>query len=328
MRSKKTRERLTEEKGARVYRTLDELNLIDNFLFNEVVAGEEGEWFCRYFLKLLLGRDVGEIRVSSQEIVQGTDTGTHGIRMDLYVDEAGGALYDFEPDKYTNGDELPRRARFYHALTDSKRLESGVDYGELRNLWIVFILPFDPFGAGRARYTARMGFEELPGFPYDDGLRVVYLNTKGSQEEDGSLVQFLRYMQRSTEENVVTAELKHLDGYVRRIKKKREVGVKYMRLWELENMIRKEAREEGLAEGREEGLAEGRKEGFVEGREEGREEGLAESILILLKEKGSVSADLEHHIREERNPDILHSWIRIAVKAESAEEFQKGIEGR
>ncbi len=66
-------EKTSTEERTRSYRTLNEMNLLDNFLFNEVVAGEEGEWFCRYFLKLLLGHDVGNLRISSQENVQGAD---------------------------------------------------------------------------------------------------------------------------------------------------------------------------------------------------------------------------------------------------------------
>ncbi len=316
---------MTNERKKQSYRKLKEINLLDNFLFNEVVSGEKGEWFCRYFLELLLGHEVGKIQIRSQENVQGADVMLHGIRMDLYVDEDGGALYDFEPDKYSTGKNLPRRARFYHALTDSKRLEAGVDYDKIRNLWIIFILPFDPFGAGRMQYTARMRFEELPQFPYEDGLRIVYLNTQGNREENRQLSQLLQYMQQSTEENAVTEELKDLDEYIRGIKKKQEVGVKYMRLWELENMIRKEAREEGLKEGQKEGRKEGREEGQKEGMNNGILVGISKSVLLVLEEKGNVPDDLALRIRQEKDITTLQKWLGIAAKSESVEAFQEKI---
>lgn len=38
-------------------RTLEELNLLDDFLFQELVArGEQGENFCRILLSTILGR--------------------------------------------------------------------------------------------------------------------------------------------------------------------------------------------------------------------------------------------------------------------------------
>ena len=62
--------------------------------------------------------------------------------------------------------------------------------------------------------------------------------------------------------------------------------------WEWEDMIRKEATAEGLAEGREKGLAEGLAEGREEGLAEGREEGLAEG-LVEGREKGLAEGLVE-----------------------------------
>lgn len=68
-------------------KTIEELNLLDDFLFFEAVSGEQGEWFCRLLIKSICKREVEEIQIHPQNIIQGVDTVQHGIRMDLYVDE-------------------------------------------------------------------------------------------------------------------------------------------------------------------------------------------------------------------------------------------------
>lgn len=68
---------------------LEELNLIDDFLFFEALSGEKGTDLCRLLIRAVCGREVREIRIRPQHIIQGSDTYHHGIRMDLYVDGDG-----------------------------------------------------------------------------------------------------------------------------------------------------------------------------------------------------------------------------------------------
>ena len=88
--------------------------------------------------------------------------------------------------------------------------------------------------------------------------------------------------------------------------------------------------EEARAEGREEGLAEGKTIGRAEGRTEGREEGMiigkAQMILDLLQDKGSVSQTAVDRVLKEKNPSVLKEWIRLAVQAESVQQFEETIQ--
>jgi len=109
-------------------RTLEDLNLIDDFLFEAMVCHPEfGEQFCRILLSILMQREVGQIKIVPQKVYPGSDTDRHGSRLDVYVEEffngdinmdVGGlpVIYDIEPEK---GDKtkssLPRRVRFYHS---------------------------------------------------------------------------------------------------------------------------------------------------------------------------------------------------------------------
>ena len=63
-------------------RKLEDLNLMDDFLFQEMVSKEGiGEEFCRILLSTILGRPIQKIKVIPQKVLLGIDTGSHGIRM-------------------------------------------------------------------------------------------------------------------------------------------------------------------------------------------------------------------------------------------------------
>ena len=62
----------------------------------------------------------------------------------------------------------------------------------------------------------------------------------------------LKYMEKTTDENVTNQNIKSLHQLVCKVKGRREVGISYMKSWEYEQMCRDEAREEGLEEGRRE----------------------------------------------------------------------------
>lgn len=286
-------------------RKIEELNLMDDFLFYEAVSGEKGEWFCRLLIKSMCGKEVKDIRIQLQSVIQGADTTRHGIRMDLYVDEKGKCLYDFEPDKYTDFKVLPKRNRYYRALADGKLLETGEEYDRIPDMWIIFILPYDPFGKDRMCYTIKSSIQEEPDVKYEDGAVTLYLNTSGYVGGNEELSLLLKYMEQSTAQNAKTEELSTLHNYVEEIKHNKKVGVRYMKSWEYERMIRTR------------GMEEGRKEGIAKGR--------AEDILVLLGEIGSVSETLKEKIMSETDLELLGNWLRLSAKATSIQEFEEKL---
>lgn len=285
-------------------RRIEELNLLDDFLFYEVVSGEKGEKFCKLLIWAVCGRDVGKISVCPQKVIQGTDTRYRGVRMDLYVDEEGKCLYDIEPDKHTSKEVLPRRNRYYRALLDGKLLDTGENFEQLPEMWTIFILPYDPFGRNRMCYTVQNYVIEEPDVGYEDGAVSLFLYTKGKSDGNEELSQLLHYIENSVEDNAMTEELKELHQYVTAIKRKKEVGVRYMKSWELEWMWKKEGREEG--------------------REEARELG-RQFILDLLANIGDVPDALNEKISCETNMEILARWHKLAAKVKSISEFENGM---
>lgn len=52
-------------------------------------------------------------------------------------------------------------------------------------------------------------------------------------------------------------------------------------------------------------------------------EGKAEDILELLAELGAVSEELRRTVMETRDLEKLKTWLKLAAKTESVEQFQR-----
>ncbi len=246
---------------------LEDMNLLDNFLFGSVVTYPGiGEAFTRKLLKIIFGREFKRLSVYPQRVFYGNDSNLHGTRLDVYLeekaeDEALGeqaAVYDIEPDQNDSEGEvkaLPRRLRFYHAKIDTQNLKAGDDYEKLKNVIIIMIMPYDPFGLKRMAYTIKNSCMEVPEMEYDDGASTLFLYTGGTEGNPGeALKQLMRYMENTTKENVVNKDLQDIHGMIETVKQDAEVTIKYMRLMEDERILLRR----GRIAGREEGLKEGK----------------------------------------------------------------------
>ena len=246
-------------------RELKELNLLDDFLFQEIMSREEGKEFCRILLKTILGKEIKDIEIISQKNVLGRIPGKHGIKIDAYMEATTQneieevdkvitnialktEIFDIEPNTYHSKNEA-RRTRYYHSLIDSKILNSGVSYEKLKNVMIIMILPYDPFGEDRMVYTFKKQCMENPAIPYDEGVTTMYLYTKGKSEKASQeLCDMLKYIENSTKENITNNDLEKLDHMVENIRHDAEIGVSYMKSWEREEMLVREGREKQLIE--------------------------------------------------------------------------------
>ncbi|MDE6016720.1 MAG: hypothetical protein K2H41_13705, partial [Acetatifactor sp.] len=238
--------------------------------------------------------------------MQGEDTDRHGIRMDVYLDEEDGELFDLEPDNNRRKEDvtaLPKRARFYHAKLDAGSLKIGEEYGVLRNVFVIFIMTYDPFGADRMVYTIKNGCIEMPELPYEDGARTIFLYTKGTEgNPPEDLRELLYYMEHTSEENAKTEDLQRLHEMVTAVKRDRKVGLTYMKSFEIEQRIRREGIAEGITRGK------------------------IDSILDILGDLGDIPSSLKEQITTQEDETILRAWVKLAAKAESIEEFLSSLE--
>lgn len=108
----------------------------------------------------------------------------------------------------------------------------------------------------------------------------------------------MQYMEHSTKENAKTEDLQRLHEMVTAIKEDGEVGLAYMKNFEIEARIRRE----------------------------GKAEGKAEDILDLLCELGEVPLSVQDQITLQKDEHVLRRWLKLAAKAESVQDFaQKAL---
>lgn len=254
---KDVREAVSERERAR--RKLKEMNLLEDFLFMTLMSNPEyGEEFGKILLHIICRKKIDKLRVTAQKVYPGSDTDVHGIRLDVYMDgvtEEGGnqvTVYDIEPDQDSSTMSvaaLPRRVRFYQAKIDSKNLKSGVDYSELKDVVIIMIMPYDPFGLNRMRYTIKSRCVEVPELPYEDGAQILFLYTKGEQGDIAEEVrELLHYMENTRGENAVSSELQYIHHMVDKIKQDEEVSLNYMKVYEREQMLLRQGAEQVMAQ--------------------------------------------------------------------------------
>lgn len=239
-------------------RKLDDLNLLDDFLFNSVVNYPGiGEKFIRELLRVILKMDFGKLTVIPQKFYPGSDTDKHGARLDVYIEEDcidsaehDIKVYDIEPDKNIKDiTVLPQRVRFYHAKIDAHCLKSGENYQMLKKVMVILITPYDPFDLNRMIYTIRNKCEEVPSMPYDDGARTIFLYTKGTEgNPPKELKQLLQYMEHTTEENAKNDNLRNIQQMINIVKQDKEVSLEYMKVFEREEMLI----QQGIQQGRQE----------------------------------------------------------------------------
>ena len=237
---------------------LEELNLLDDFLFNAMMTYPEmGEKFTRKILKLLFNKEFRNLKVIAQKSYGGLNTDLRGARLDVYVESDDSAeidasedasIYDLEPDKNDKAKYIaafPQRIRFYHAIIDSRSLKSGEDFGKLKRVYVIFICNYDPFGYDRVKYTIRNMCVEEPEMPYDDGAQTTVLYTKGTKGDDISeeLRQFLNYMENTTQTNAVNDTLKDIQKMVDIVKRDGEVSLGYMKGFERDTIMYEKGQE-------------------------------------------------------------------------------------
>ena len=238
-------------------KTLQELDLIDNFLSNAIASNQELSGpFYRLLLSVLLGKELKEVRVLAQQIVPAATPELRGIRMDVEVTEyeegAVTNVYDIEPH-LKDGLHLPRHNRYYQAKIDGRYVKRRLkDFSQIPNLYVITITDYDLFGKDYMMYTVHNKCEEIPDMEYDDGLQFLYFYTEGKKGGSQSIKNMLTYIRNSETKNAVDDATKMIDFYVSRAKKLPEVEAGYMTLgdWidsikeDMEEDLRKELREE------------------------------------------------------------------------------------
>ncbi len=270
-------------------KTLQELTLLNRFLFDEVIERPEN---LQTMLEIILGDDIMLQCFPQPEKEQQRSPARRSVRLDVWAQDVSGTIYDTEVQRKNEGD-LPKRTRFYQSMIDSELLRPGTDgFNELNPVFIIFITPFDPFGKGRYRYTFSMKCEAEPKIRLEDGATRIFLNTHGKDEENitPELKELLDLLEHTNEDREFHSErVKQLKENVRKIQNDEEVTMRYLHELEEQTASRREGKEEGHEEGLEEGL--------TIGREEGRADAFKQSIRSLMETMGWSEEQAMDHLK-------------------------------
>lgn len=239
-------------------KTFEELNLNNGFLFGAVLSDAEA---CQIVLELILNHSVGKVQVIAEHsLLYSTDV--RSVRLDVYASDEMQVGYNIEMQN-GNLHDLPKRSRYHQAEMDMTSLKPGEDFHALQASYVIFICTFDPFGYGLYQYTFENRCEEK-GFPLKDGTTKIFLNTRGSNEEEVSegLISFLHYIEDTSDsyiEKGADKQVEKLHEKITALKKSREWRERYMTVEELLRDTEKKGREEGIKVGRRDGMQAGQK---------------------------------------------------------------------
>ena len=160
----------------------EELTIKDPFMFGKICSIAENR---KLILDALLQIDLQENSGEVEKYIKAYRD-SKASRLDLLVQDVEGKVYNAEmQNKSENRNiqkELPKRSRYYQSNLDTAYFESGKDYINLPETYIVFICTFDPFGKGEPYYRFETRCVNIE-VDYDEKAYKIFFNTTGNLEK-------------------------------------------------------------------------------------------------------------------------------------------------
>ena len=200
--------------------TLQEMNLVDQFLFDEVMEDQD---VFEAVVSILLGEEIKLLTKPETEKEFRVSPQLRGGRLDCVGADVNHKVYMIEMQK-RNTRNLEKRSRFYQGHVDVSLLEPGSrDFNSLKDVCQIMITPFDLFGRGLYRYTFVGVCIECPDLKIGDGAWRVFINTKGRNPQDFSheFLDFMDYIMDSTDtcaQKTGSAKIKLIHKQVTQVK--------------------------------------------------------------------------------------------------------------
>ena len=254
----------------------EKLDICDSFMFTRVMTSHPE--LLQELLSRILGEPISRIEFPESEKTIKLAPNSHGIRMDVYLDDEDGTIYDVEmekPGKAHWKDLLPKRSRYYQSAIDISSLREGKSYRDLRKSFVIFICLKDPFDLSLGVYTFRNTCQEETGLKLSDETTKVFVNTSGTK---GAISPDLRNVFEYMNKGVIRdSYTESLDAAV--------VSARDDLDWRNDYMSIYFAMMDAEMEGREKGYDEGHELGLEQGLEQGRAQGKAINLIALALRK-------------------------------------------
>ncbi len=207
------------------YAVWEDLGITSDFLFGKIMQDAE---LCRELLQRILpDLQIGHIEYPELQKGIKTDADAKSVRLDVYVLDGKGTVYDVEIQA-TDTKELPKRTMYYQGMIDLQMIDKGQPYKKLRPSYIIFICPFDLFGKGRHIYTFENYCKEDKTLPLGDETSKIFLNADSEMNDvSEELRAFLDYVAGKGSRDTFVQKLQEA---VDEAKKNREWRREYMTL--------------------------------------------------------------------------------------------------
>ena len=198
--------------------TLDSMNLVERFLFNEAVEDPE---VYNDMVEIVLENEVVLMKTSETEKELRISPELRQVRLDVIGTDEAGNIYQMEMQK-RNTYNLPKRSRYYQAQIDVTLLEPGSkNFNRLKDVTTILMAPFNIFGYDLYRYTFEECCHEVPDLRLNDGAKRIFINTKGKNpsEFNREFLDFMEYINSTTDEIAEKTESERIKRIHRRVKK-------------------------------------------------------------------------------------------------------------
>ena len=206
----------------------ENLGISNDFMFGKIMQDEE---LCQELLQRILP-DLKIDHIEYPELQKSikTDIDAKSIRLDVYVKDKKGTVYDIEM-QVTDTKELPKRMRYYQSVLDLQLIEKGQTYNTLKPSYIIFICPFDLFEKGRHIYTFENICKEDKSLNLGDDTTKIFLNADSNMDDvSKELRAFLDYVAGKKSDDTFIIKLEEALKKARLTKEwRREYMTLYMR---------------------------------------------------------------------------------------------------
>ena len=252
-----------EEKEKLIAEKFQSLTIQDDFMFCRVMQDKK---ICKKVLNILLQDyfKIGSIKIATSQATIKNHPELKFVRLDVLATDKAGNSYDIEM-QVVNRKNIEKRMRAYQVAVDMFKMQRGMDYNEFTNTIIIFITPFDPFGADLPFY-----FFEFSSNTYNtsvkmnDGTYRAVFNTSAYKDvKNKKLRELLKFFDTG---KATLDVAKEMEMKLEAVKRDSIIFSQFFSTFASMMDARNDGRDEGWLEGKKAGIAEGREEGSYEAK--------------------------------------------------------------
>ena len=203
-----------------------QLTFADDYIFCKILSSNKD--LCKELLELTLGIRINRLEITENQVSMEHKFDARGIRLDIYVEDDNGSIYDIEMQPIVRKD-LPKRTRYYQGMIDLNLISRGAKFNELKRTYIIFICTEDPFKNGLPVYTFDYRCKEDPELLLGDEATKVIINATGNRNGlSDEMSAFLDFILTGKGNSSFTHRL---EAAVESAKTHKEWEVEYMTLY-------------------------------------------------------------------------------------------------